>query len=281
MKNDGEAPDERARRTRVGQEPRRSQRPQRRQRILQAFPDRFGPGVGNVVIRIGVRYVGIEAAQVSRGERPDQIACVFGDGDRFRNIVRHFPGSVMHNPGVVVVQMDPRLVVVGSVALGLGTLDRRAAFHRTFIGMIRHIDPAEAVRADVLLQPVIRAEAALQHIPELFKALLPGNLERDHRLRRHKLSAFLLLQHHGRSAVAAEGSCRRIHRADFRAAGRTGQHVHGEAASGLPGLPLVRLLNTHGPVAAAALQLLLFCAYVQNGAIWDFYLKNGCCKLIF
>ena len=161
----------------------------------------------------------------------------------------------MQDALILVIEFYLRFINIGGVSLLFFSLEGRRSFHAGIIGMIRHIDPAEAVRRDIPLQPVISAEAAAKHVPELFKAFLTGDLERDHLLRR-RIFRLLFFQHHRGTAIAAERSRGGVDRVDSRAAGRAGQQFHVKTASRLPGFLLIRLSNAHHPVTPAAFQLL-------------------------
>ena len=161
----------------------------------------------------------------------------------------------MHDPFIPVIQLDLGFVIIGGVALVLMAFNGGAAFDSGIVGMIRDIDSAESVRRNVLFQPVIGTEAAFQHLLVFLKALFPGNHERNDLLRRVILR-FLLLQHHGGTAVAAECRCRCVEGVNSRTAGRTGQQFHPEASARVPGFLFIRFSNAHLPVAPAALQLL-------------------------
>ena len=161
----------------------------------------------------------------------------------------------MQNALILVIELHLRFINIGGIPLLFFSLEGCRSFHAGAIGMIRHIDSAEAVCRNIPFQPVIGTEAAAKHVPELFKAFLPGDLERDHLFRRH-IFRLLLFQHHRRTAVAAEGSRRGVDRVNSRAAGGAGQQFHVKTASRLPGFLLIRLGNAHHPVTSTAFQLL-------------------------
>ena len=84
---------------------------------------------------------------------------------------------------VCVIQLHRGMIVVGIVALGLMSFKHGLAGHGSRVLVLRHIDSAEAFRRDVFFQPPRRKRIFPEHGAVLFKALLPGNLERGNGFR--------------------------------------------------------------------------------------------------
>ena len=117
------------------------------------------------------------------------------------------------------------------------------------------VDAAETFGIDVLLQTVIHAEAFFQHLLILRETLVPRDAEGRDGSRRGDLGTGMV-QHHGGTAIAAEGSRGRVHCVHFAAAVGTGEKIHLNAVAGLTRFALIGGLNAFRTVTHAAFQLL-------------------------
>ena len=221
--------------------------------VLEAFAHGSRLGEGQVGVRVRVRHVGIEAAHVGRGEGLEGL--IRDAGDTLGQGVGHLLRGVVPDVVIAVVQLHRGAVVIGIVPFGLLPLQLGRTGDPCGVGMEGNIDAAEALRGDLVLQAVIRAEALLQHFPILFKALVPRDAEGGDGIGRGDLAAGLV-QHHGRTAIAAEGGGGRVHRVDGAATVGAGEQVHLHMVARLAGFPPVGGLDRLSAVAHAAFQLL-------------------------